>query len=135
MATAQPWPLFEVSVEGYDATIVAARTRGAAIYDTFLSYTDCWPDITFREWLGLCRARKLATGHPRADAYDYVRRNDGRDIRHGTRVSITGEGRDLEGKLGTVVHPNRDSTAYAHVVLDGTTHAIIVHPYSVVVQQ
>lgn len=128
--TSQPWPLFEVTFEGR-SNVVAARSRGAARYQTFLSISDVWADLTFARWLALTAVRKVATMPPASDPYAYVRRNYGRDLRHGTRVTITGEGRDLEGKPGTVIHPGRESTAYAHVVLDGTDHAIIVHPYSV----
>lgn len=125
----RPWALFEVTF-GDGRRTVAAPTRGAAIYSTFLDLSDIW-DITFRQWIGMARVRRAA-GAPAADPYEYVRRNYGRDLRHGTRVTITGEGRDLEGKGGTVVHPGRDSTAYAHVVIDGTGHVSIMHPYSVV---
>jgi hypothetical protein len=125
------WRLFDVTVEGYDPFTVSARSRGAALYDKWIDFSDVWPDCTFRQWLDLARVRRAehAIG---PDAYDYVRRNYCRDICHGTRVTITGEGRDLEGRAGTVVHPGRTSTSYAHVVLDGDEHAIIVHPYSVV---
>lgn len=127
------WRLFDVSVEGYDAFTVAARTRGAALYDRWRDFREVWPDCTFRRWLDVARVRGTARAIG-PDPYDYVRRNYDRDIRHGTRVTITGEGRDLEGRAGTVIHPGRTSTSYAHVVLDGDDHAIIVHPYSVVVQ-
>ncbi|WP_294355846.1 hypothetical protein [uncultured Sphingomonas sp.] len=125
------WPLFEVTVEGYDPFTVSARSRGAAIYDKWLSFRDVWPDCTFRHWLNLARVRRASRAIG-PDPYDYVRRNYDRAIGHGTRVAITGEGRDLEGRVGTLVHPGRTSTAYAHVVLDGDDHAIIVHPLSVV---
>ena len=124
------WQLFEVTVDGFPPHTVAARSRSAASYQSFLSYTDAWP-CSFRDWLRITTVRKVADA--RCDPYEYVRRNYDRDIRHATRVTITREGADLEGRAGTVIHPGRDSTAYAHVVLDGDAHSIIVHPYSVVV--
>lgn len=126
------WSLFEVTVEGYDPFTVSARNRGAALYNKWIDFSDVWPDCTFRHWLNLARVRRSSHAIG-PDPYDYVRRNYDRDIRHGTRVTITGEGRDLEGRAGTVVHPGRTSTAYAHVVLDGDDHAIIIHPLSVIV--
>lgn len=127
---ASPWPLFEVSFNGGSRTI-AARSRSAAMYSSYLDLSDVW-DLTFRRWIGMAKVRRIRTA-PLGDPYEYVRRNYGRDLSHGTRVTITGEGRDLEGCAGTVIHPGRDSTAYAHVVLDGTDYAINVHPLSVVV--
>lgn len=125
-----PWPLFEVSFNGGSRTI-AARSRSAAMYSAYLDLSDIW-NLTFRIWLGMARVRRMPSA-PSGDPYEYVRRNYGRDLSHGTRVTITGEGRDLEGSAGTVIHPGRDSYAYAHVVLDGTDHSIIVHPFSVIV--
>lgn len=129
-AAPTPWPLFEVTFDGRSNT-VAARSRGAARYLSFLSISDVWADLTFGRWVALISICKVAGLPPGCDPYAYVRRNYGRDLRHGTRVAIRNEGPDLEGKTGTVIHPGRDSTAYAHVVVDGTERAIIVHPYSV----
>ena len=129
-AAPAPWPLFEVTFDGR-SNIVAARSRGAARYLSFLSLSDVWADLTFGRWVTLISVRKVAALQPGCDPYAYVRRNYDRDLQHGTRVTIRGEGPDLEGKTGTVIHPGRDSTAYAHVVVDGTGHKIIVHPYSV----
>ena len=127
--TLRPWPLFEVAVDGFPPHTIAARTRSAASYQSFLSFTDAY-DCKFRDWLRMTTVRKVAASP--VDAYAYVRRNYNRDLRHGTRVTIAGEGRDLEGQPGTVIHPGRESTCYAHVVMDGAKHAIIVHPLSVV---
>ncbi|WP_267382580.1 MULTISPECIES: hypothetical protein [unclassified Sphingomonas] len=126
-----PWPLFEVSFEG-GARVLAARSRSAAMYGAYLDLSDIW-DLTFRQWLGMAKAKRIDATPP-GDPYEYVRRNYDRDLHHGIRVTITGEGRDLEGRAGTVIHPGRPSTAYAHVVLDGDRHAIIVHPFSVKVE-
>lgn len=130
VARTSPWPLFEVSFNGGSRTI-AARSRSAAMYSAYLDLSDIW-NLTFRLWLSMARVRRLRSA-PTGDPYEYVRRNYGRDLSHGTRVTITGEGSDLEGLAGTVIHPGRDSTAYAHVVLDAVDHYIIVHPLSVVV--
>lgn len=124
------WPLFEVSVDGYTPFIVAARTASAARYASFLD----WTDGKFGDFLRRVSIRKVPATATCVDPYDYVRRNYGRDIRHGTRVTITGEGPGLEGAKGTVIHPGRDSTSYAHVVLDGARHAITVHPLSITVE-
>ncbi|MGW8136872.1 hypothetical protein ACWGNZ_14830 [Sphingomonas zeae] len=125
-----PWPLFQVTVEGFSPIIVAARTRSAARYSCFLD----WTDGKFGDFLRHVSVRRALPTAIVIDPYDYVRRNYDRDIRHGTRVTITGEGPGLEGAKGTVIHPGRDSTSYAHVVLDGTKHAMTVHPLSIIVE-
>ena len=133
MTAATPvWPLFEVTVQPYGSSIIAARSRSAAVYARFLDYTDAF-DCTFRDFLRVVSARRAGPTRLVGDPYAYVRRNYDRDLRHGTRVTITGEGPDLEGRAGTVIHPGRDHTAYAYVVLDGDDHSITVHPFSVVV--
>lgn len=126
----KPWPLFEVTVRGFPPHTVAARSRSAASYQSFLSFTDVY-ECKFRDWLRMTTVRKMAAAP--VDSYAYVRRNYDRDLRHGTRVTITGEGADLEGRAGTVIHPGRESTSYAHVVLDGDDYSIIVHPLSTIV--
>ncbi len=123
--------MWEVTVDGRYPSAIAAPSRGAAVYQRFLDWSDV-SDITFRCFLDFARARRIAPALA-SDPYGYVRSYYGRDIRHGTRVTITGEGKDLEGRAGTVVHPGKDSTQYAHVVLDGDAHAGIFHPLSVVV--
>ncbi|WP_294275809.1 hypothetical protein [uncultured Sphingomonas sp.] len=125
-----PWPLFEVQLDDFSPAIVAARSRSAARYSCFLD----WSEGKFGDFVRRSTVRLAQPASLVIDPYDYVRRNYGRDIRHGTRVSITGEGRDLEGAKGTVIHPGRESTAHAHVVIDGSDHAIIVHPYSIIVE-
>lgn len=131
--TAGPvWPLFEVTVHLYGTSVIAARSRSAAVYARFLDYTDAF-DCTFRDFLRVVSARRAGPTHPVGDPYAYVRWNYGVDLRHGTRVTLTGEGSALEGRAGTIIHPGRDHTAYAHVVLDGDNHSITVHPYSVIV--
>ncbi|WP_061778846.1 hypothetical protein [Sphingomonas sanguinis] len=125
-----PWPLFEVTVGGYRPFIVAAYSRSAARYASFLD----WTDGKFGDFLRRVSIRKVPATAIVIDPYDYVRRNYRRDIRHGTRVKITGEGAGLEGAKGTVIHPGRESTAYAHVVLDGSKHAMTVHPLSIIVE-
>ncbi|BCI69977.1 hypothetical protein SPKIRA_08070 [Sphingomonas paucimobilis] len=133
MAAAAPvWPLFEVTVQPYGSSVIAARSRSAAVYARFLDYTDAF-DCTFRDFLRLASVRRAGPTRPVGDPYAYVRRNYGVALDHGTRVTITGEGRELEDRAGTVIHPGRDHTAYAHVVLDGDDHPITVHPFSVVV--
>lgn len=131
-AAAPVWPLFEVTVQPYGSSVIAARTRSAAVYARFLDYTDAF-DCTFRDFLGIVLVRRAGPTRPVCDPYAYVRRNYGVGLDHGTRVTITGEGPELEGRAGTVIHPGRDHTAYAHVVLDGDDHSITVHPFSVVV--
>ena len=132
MTAAHAWPLFEVTVQPYGSSVIAARSRSAAVYARFLDYTDAF-DCTFREFLRVVSVRRAGPTRPVGDPYAYVRRNYGVDLDHGTRVTITGEGPELEGRPGTVIHPGRDHTAYAHVVLDGDDHSIAVHPFSVVV--
>lgn len=124
------WPLFEILVAGFPPHTIAARSRSAASYQSYLSFTDAY-DCSFRDWLRASSVRKVA--EVAGDPYAYVRRNYDRDLRHGTRVTITGEGADLEGKPGTVIHPGRESTCYAHVVLDDVDYSITVHPFSVIV--
>lgn len=124
-----PWRLYDVTVDGFGTSTLSARSRGAALYSRFLDFTDAY-DCTFRDFLRI--AKVAVGGRPMIDPYEYIRGYYGVDIRHGTRVTITGEGCDLEGKAGTVVHPGRDSTAHAHVVIDEYDHAIIVHPKSLV---
>jgi hypothetical protein len=121
------WRLYEVSIEGFGASVLSARSRGAAIYSRYLDFTDAY-DVSFRTFLGCARARVVPGAWP--DPYEYVRHYYGVDVRHGKRVAIRDEGADLEGRQGTVVHPGRDSTAYVYVVLDGDEHASIVHPRS-----
>ena len=95
-----PWPLFEVSVDGFNPFVVAARTASAARYASFLD----WTDGKFGDFLRRVSIRRVGPTAIRIDPYDYVRRNYGRDIRHGTRVTITGEGPDLEGAKLSLIH-------------------------------
>ncbi|WP_267433825.1 hypothetical protein [Sphingomonas sp. GM_Shp_1] len=129
-AAAAVWPLFEVTVQPYGSSVIAARSRSAAVYARFLDYADAF-DCTFRDFLRLVSVRCAGPTRAVGDPYAYVRRNYGVDLHHGTRVTIEGEGAELEGRPGTVIHPGRDHTAYAHVVLDGDDHSITVHPFSV----
>ena len=125
----EPLPLFFVQVQGFDPVLTAARSRGAAVYSRFLDFTDAFP-CSFREFLGqvsVWRSKAPAPSLP----YDYVRRNYGIDVSHGTRVELQNEGLGLDGRRGTVTLPDGASTAHIHVVLDGERHASIVHPFSV----
>lgn len=124
-------PLFEVSVQGFDPSVVSARSRGAALYASFLNFREPYPDCTFRRFLDVTKVRRVSRAP--GDPYAYVRRNYDRDLWHGTRVSIQAKGPELDGRTCTVVHPGRDSTAYAHVVVDGTNYPIIVHPLNTVI--
>lgn len=124
------WDLFEVEVADFGASILSAPSRGAALYSRYLDFRDPYPDTTFRDWLRIAKVRRVKRA-PVADPYAYVRRIYGVEIQHGTRVEIQKEGPSIDGRRGTVVHPGRDSTAYAHVVLDGETRVANVHPFSI----
>lgn len=126
--SARAWRHFEIKVDGFDdPAIFVAPTRAKARYAAFLRFSDPWP-CTFAEFQRISRVRLC--GAPPVDGYDYVRRNYGVDVRHGDRVTLTGEGRDLEGKAATVVYPG-PSTAHVHLVIDGKNYVSTVHPMNV----
>lgn len=110
--------------------IHAAKTAAAARYLAFLDLSDAW-NITFRDFLRISRVRKVSM--PADAGYAYIKRAYGVDLRAGQRVKITGEGPDLEGRGATVVYPG-DTTAHAHVLIDGIERVSIIHPFSIVVE-
>ena len=128
---AQPWPIWAVTItDGFytSTSNYPAPSRGAARFEAFRHVSDVW-DIDFRSFLAICSVRRASA--PAVDGYDYVRRAYNVDARLGRRVTIKNEGRDLNGRGGVIVYPNKSSTAYVHVVLDGESRVSIVHPRSV----
>lgn len=132
-APAKPWPLFEIEVwtgREYQVCTRTARSRSAARFDVFRSYSECW-DVSFRDFLRVCRVRTItARLNASADGYQYVRSAYGVDPTIGQRVTLKNEG-PSSGKQGTVLYPNKASTAYVHVILDGEKHPVVVHPLNV----
>ena len=120
----RPWRTFAVTIDGRHK-IVAAATRGAALYSAWLDFSDAW-GISFA-WF-IRRARAIPCPTP-DDGYAYVRRAYGIDVRPGDRITLCNEGPDLNDRQGTVVYPGC-STAHVHVVMDGERHASRVHPFS-----
>ncbi|CAO4138129.1 hypothetical protein [Methylorubrum extorquens] len=134
-AVEKPWRLYDVTVRWSDDEVytetVSARTAASARYRRFLCVSDARPDLTFRQFLGMSKARLVsaARGEP---AYGYLRRHYGVDVKYGDRVVIQRECDGINGRAGVVVHPN-GSTHYVHVVLDGEDHISLFHPGSIIV--
>lgn len=124
----KPWPFWEVSVTGFPPHVMQARSRGAAFADAFRSYSEC-RDITFRDFLRIATVRPGSA--PANDGYEYIRRAYDTDPKIGQRVTLRNEG-CAPDRCGTVIYPNRSSTSYVHVVLDGDKHSVVVHPLNVV---
>lgn len=106
---------------------VSARSRAEARYRAFL---DADLDMPFRDYQRACRVR-LYRGELADDGYGYVRRAYGVDPRIGQRITLTGEGKDWEGREGEIVYPYA-SRHYVHVIFDTLRHPVVVHPQSVV---
>jgi len=124
------WKLYEVTISWgpHTATEVrSAPTRGKAIYQAYLSFSDAW-DCTFRQFLKLVRVRRVPSVAD--DGYGYVRRAYGFDPKIGATVELINEG-DWTGKRGEIVHPGKSTTAHVHVAFPGIGHALICHPHNV----
>lgn len=123
------WRTYAVKVRGFPANTLSARSRSAAVYDSFLSYRDAW-SCSFGEFLRMVESARLCDV-PANDGYDYIRRNYGVDVKPGDRVGFQGEGR-LNKLLASVVYPG-PSTAHVRVIVDGDKYVVTVHPSSIVV--
>ncbi|WP_461658079.1 hypothetical protein [Methylorubrum aminovorans] len=72
------WRLYDVTVPSrWDEDVtytetVSAPTPASARYRRFLDISDAWPDLTFRQFVGMAKVR-AASARPTADAYDYIR--------------------------------------------------------------
>jgi hypothetical protein len=123
---ADRWRCYEVTVEGFPSFVLPAPSRSKAMAESWRRYND-GPDISFRDFLKVARARLVPT--PRDDGYEYVRRVYGVNPRIGQRVRLQHEG-PSSGLEGVVVYPG-PSTAYVKVVLDGRDFPVNVHPDNV----
>lgn len=113
--------LFEVTVRGFGANLVHAKSRSAAKYDAYLS--DAFSGMTFREFLGIVGVRRA--GAPADDGYGRLRQHypDACIPAPGTRIRA-------EGLTGTVL-PALRPTSYVVFEPDGQGREAFVHPMSV----
>ena len=109
---------------------VQAKSPAAARAEAWRCMSDAW-DISFRDFLRISTVRRQELD-PRA-GYAYIRRAYGKDFQRGQRVTITGEGPNLEGRGATVLYPNKDSTAHVRVDIDGYGVGW-VHPNSAILR-
>ena len=124
------WRTYAVTVDGFEQPMtVSARSAGAARYDAWLSVSESWCDLSFRDFLGMVKVRSCPTPSREYDGYGYVRRAYSVDPTIGQRVRLKNEG-PSSGLEGVVVYPG-PSTAHVHVVIDGRDHAVSVHPLNV----
>lgn len=126
--SAQPWPIFSITVDGFPPYALTARSAAAARYDSFQSYAEC-RSVTFKDFLRICRVKRAEP--PVVDGYDYVRRAYGVDPRIGQTVRLKNEGSRWNGREGVVLYPNKSSTAHVHVAMPDVKHPLIVHPMNV----
>lgn len=121
---------YDVTVQDGDRQMtetIVAPTPAKARAEAWRRFSEPYPDVTFKVFLRLCRSVRLNT-QPSSAGYEAVERQYGKRFRVGDRVRLNeGEGR-FAGKEGTLVYPG-PSTCYAHVVLDGAEHPVVVHPY------
>lgn len=122
------WPFWQIEVQGHPPYVIQARSRGAAFSDAFRSYSEC-RDVTFRGFLRIARVRPAAP--PVDDGYGYVRRTYGINPKVGQRLTLRGDQVNPD-KLGTVLHPNRGTTCYVHLVIDGHKFGVVAHPMEVI---
>lgn len=127
---AKRWRTYAVTVDGFEQPMtVSARSTSAARYDAWLSVSEFWGDLSFRDFLGMAQVRSCAPPSRDKDGYGYVRRAYGVDPTIGQRVRLKNE-HTSSGLEGEVVYPG-PSTAHVHVVIDGRDHAVSVHPMNV----
>jgi hypothetical protein len=124
------WPLFNISVCGFPSFVLTAPTRGKALAAALVSYQNYDDRMTMKAFMQIARVRRRATP-VLDDGYDYVRLAYGVDPQIGGRVRLRNEGPNFNGRLATVIYPNRTSTAYVHVIIDGDEHSCVVHPDNV----
>lgn len=122
-----PWRTWSVKFGDYEPSVVAAPSRAAARYSSFLNVSDAI-SITFGEFVRRTTVRPCPT--PGEDGYAYVRSTYGVEVRPGYRVELCREGAGLDGRQGEVVYPGC-STAHVHVILDGERYISRVHPRSI----
>lgn len=124
--TARIWRTYAVSLFNRPAVTIAARSRSAARWEAISQTRDCW-DFDVRD--ALRSARVTPCDGPEVDGYDYVRRAYGVPVRLGAQVrDLTPGGR---ADVGSVVYPNKTSTAYIHAAFPGCRDALIFHPNEV----
>ena len=51
--------MFEVLVEGFPPWACEAETRAKARYACYLAFTEGWTDVTFLEFLGMSKVRRV----------------------------------------------------------------------------
>ncbi len=122
------WPFWEVEVAGFPPHTKQAPSRGAAFADAFRSYSEC-RNVSFREFLEIAKVRPGRA--PADDGYDYIRKAYGIDPKVGQRLTLRGDAANPD-RLGTVLHPNRGTTNYVHLVMDGDRFGVVAHPSEVV---
>lgn len=122
------WKIYEVEVSGYGTAIHTGKSSGQARAEAFRS--DAFSHLTFRQFLGISRVRRVRTPLT-DDGYGYVRRAYDVSPHIGQRVRLQNEGSYWNGRLGTVIYPG-PSTAHVRVVMDGESIPVSVHPLNVV---
>ncbi|WP_345820408.1 hypothetical protein ABC766_00055 [Methylobacterium fujisawaense] len=113
----KPVRLYEVTARLYGQAYtkpVSARSPAAARYRAYL---DADLDMPFRDYQRFATVR-LAPGIPPDDGYGYIRRSYGIDPQIGRRITLTGEGKDWEGREGEIVYPGT-SRNYGYATLKG----------------
>lgn len=105
---------------GESSTCYYARTRGSAIYQSFLDWRDTYPDIKFMQFRKRVSAR-LVPEWP-TGCYSFVKQHYGVEVDAGDRVQAC-------GRTGIVIPHTQYN--YVHFVPDGTNSSVAVHPYDV----
>ena len=115
-----------MEVNGYGSEVYTAPTASKALYEAYLSHE--FSRFGFGQFMRIARARRCDA--PSVDGYDYIRRAYGVSPTVGQRCRLRNEGKDWEGKEGTVLYPGR-STAHVRIIMDDMKNPIIVHPLNV----
>lgn len=127
--TLAPWPIFDVTVDGFPSFPITARSRGKALAAALSSYQNYDDRMGMRGFMSIARVRRRREPL-QVDGYDYVRRAYGLKLQIGQQGTLCREGPGFNGRRVTVLYPNRQSTAHVHVV-DETGRRFIVHPFSI----
>lgn len=117
---------FSVTVDGWPPFVMGGASHGAVRASAYSSYAEC-RQVTFKDFLRIVRVRRCPV--PDNDGYDYVRRAYGVDPKVGQRCRLVNEGPST-GEVGEIIYPGL-TTASIHVIVDGRTFAVRVHPMNV----
>lgn len=110
------WPIFDVTVAGWEPKPYQAPSRGQALVRCMSDYSGYDDRITFKRFMGMARVR-LRREPLADDGYGYIRRAYGVNPKVGQRCWLKNEGQ-ANGLEGFVAYPNKNSTAHVRVILD-----------------